>query len=347
MKKATCAVLVAATLTTAVTMRELLSQIVKKEDCFFLSSLHYTTNGMRHSYSKQNGGLEVITGVPYDDLSCKHCHTSGCDRCHRAEMNGSYEYSVEASKEQGICLECHGRERAMIDIDQAAKEEDVHFKRGMECMDCHSAREMHGDGTEYVSMEEPGAMDALCENCHMDVEPTTSHTVHGEKLDCKACHVRHVVSCTNCHFDVFLETGKKKAVKVSGWVFLINNKGKVTSGNMQTFVAKGDKTFMMFAPHMSHSIMAEGRRCDECHGTEAVQHVRDGEIRLTWMEEGAVRNRKGVIPVVNGTDYRCVYLDTEDEEWIPIEKHATPVYHYPAFGTPLSTDQLQRLAHPR
>ena len=69
---------------------------------------------------------------------------------------------------------------------------------------------MDGDRTENSSTEQSGAMNAKCEKCHIEVEQTTARTIHGEKLDCTACHVRDVVSCSNCHFDLFIEIGKKR-----------------------------------------------------------------------------------------------------------------------------------------
>ncbi|HMK52138.1 MAG TPA: hypothetical protein VK551_06535, partial [Thermodesulfobacteriota bacterium] len=41
------------------------AQEIRKENCFFLSSLHYTAKGMEYWYDKANGGLETISGVPY------------------------------------------------------------------------------------------------------------------------------------------------------------------------------------------------------------------------------------------------------------------------------------------
>jgi hypothetical protein len=38
---------------------------VEESSCFYLRSLHYTANGMAHWYSKENGGLERLTGIPY------------------------------------------------------------------------------------------------------------------------------------------------------------------------------------------------------------------------------------------------------------------------------------------
>jgi hypothetical protein len=318
-------------------------QEIKKENCFFLSSLHYTAKGMGYWYDKANGGLEIIAGVPYSNLTCKNCHVPGCDRCHKVEKDKKLNYSTEAAKNQTMCLECHAREQAIIGIDRAAKQPDVHLAKGMKCMDCHSSREMHGGGVEYISLKQPGAMDTKCEKCHPSVKSTESHTVHGDKLDCKACHVRHVVSCTNCHFDTQIREGRRTAIPVSGWLFLMNYGGKVSSANMQTFVVKGDQTFFMFAPHMSHSVMKEGRKCDGCHGTKIMKDVQSGKVTLTWLEEGKTKNLKGVIPVVKGVDYQCIYQDRKEGKWVPIQNPAKPLYHYAAFGEPLSQEQLNRL----
>jgi hypothetical protein len=321
---------------------------VEESSCFYLRSLHYTANGMAHWYSKENGGLELLTGIPYSELGCKNCHAAGCDRCHKTEtVEGdckALSYSTRTAGKMDMCLQCHGREKAMIRIDHKAEQEDVHLAQGMVCTDCHSAREMHGDGTAYVSMKQPGAMQTRCENCHDDVTPTESHTAHGGKLDCKACHVRHVVSCTNCHFDTLVEKGVRKAIPVSGWVFLMNLDGRVTSASMQTFVTKGRKTFLIFAPHMSHSIMKQGRQCAVCHASETAKEALKGVIRLTWLENGKVANHKAVIPVADQVDYRCVYQNFKDGQWIPIENPDAPLRQYVAFGRPLSKEQLAALA---
>jgi len=326
-----------------VTPTSSLAQKIETEDCMFLSSLHYTAKGMEYWYSKENGGLEKITGVPYSELGCKNCHIKGCDNCHKKSKSNKSEYSTTIAGKQSMCLKCHARERAIMKIDLEAGQEDVHVTHDMTCIDCHSAKEMHGDGKEYISMRQEGAMDTECENCHDNIEPTKSHLVHNDKVDCKACHARHVLSCTNCHFDVMKKTGKRKAIPVSGWTFLINHKGKVTSGNMQTFVAKGNKTFLIFAPHMSHSITKNGRKCKDCHRTEISKHVNEGKLVLTWIENGKVENLKGVIPVAEEVDYECIYQDLKENKWIVIDNPSKPLIQYPAFGEPLSKKQLDKL----
>jgi hypothetical protein len=320
-----------------------ISQEINMEDCMFRSSLHYTAKGMDYWYSKENGGLELITDIPYSDLGCKNCHVRGCDRCHIEANQGEIAYSTKAAGNQDMCLQCHGRENAIMKIDHEAGQEDVHFANGMICIDCHSQKEIHGDGKNYISMRQIGAMETQCENCHDDITYSISHLAHKNKLDCKACHERHVVSCTNCHFDTMIKTGKRVAIPVSGWVFLINHKGKVTSGNMQNFVVNGNKTFLIFAPHMSHSIMKNGRKCEDCHGTETSKEVNEGKLTLTWLNNGKVENLKAVIPVVDGVNYQCVYHDRKEGKWIPIDHPIQPLIQYPAFGEPLSKEQLENL----
>ncbi len=317
-----------------------------KEECMFLSSLHYTARGMEYWYKKENGGLETLTGIPYGELTCGDCHVKSCDDCHKTEKNGKYHYSTAAARNPEICLNCHSREKLLMKIDKEAGQPDVHTAVDMNCMDCHSARDVHGDGIAYDSMKQPGAIETKCEDCHPSIEQTKSHTIHENKLDCNACHVRHVVSCTNCHFDVFLKTGKKLKIPEWGWMFLINHDDEVTSANMQTFVYDSDKTFLIFAPHMSHSIMKTGRDCEECHGTETVKQAMEGSISLTWRQNGGVENLKGVIPVVEDVKYKCVYQDRREEQWVPIQNPAEPLIQYPAYGKPLTERQLKSLSKP-
>jgi len=320
------------------------AQEIKAEDCFFLSSLHYTAKGMEHWYSKEQGGLETITGIPYSELGCKRCHTAGCDRCHKEEKECGPVYSTQAASSQGMCLKCHGRERAIIAIDHEANQDDVHLAMGMVCTDCHGGDDLHGDGVKYVSLKQPGAVKTQCEDCHASVKPIEAHLVHDDKLDCKACHLRHVVSCTNCHFDTLVEKGKRFAMPVSGWLFLMNHDGKVSSASMQTFVTNGNDTFLLFAPHMSHSVMKEGRDCNSCHGTKTMKQAKTGDLNLTFLEGGELENLKGVIPVVDSVNYHCVYFDREDGEWVKIKNPAEPLRQYAAFGNPLTQEQLESLA---
>lgn len=348
MKKYLIMLLVLSGLITSGFLVQVNSEDIKKEDCFFLSSLHYTTRGMAYWYNKANGGLETLTGIPYasPNLDCINCHVKSCDVCHKTVSGDTASYSVAAARNQDICLSCHKREKTIMKIDQDAQQVDVHVTRQMQCVDCHSAREIHGEGKEHDSMKQQGALDAKCENCHPSVPESESHKIHGDKLECKACHVRHVVSCQNCHFETIIKEQKRVDRKVSGWVFLMNYEGRVTSANTQTFVAPGNKTFVLFAPQNSHSIMRGGRKCGECHGTDIVKQVQSGKIRLTWLENNELKNLKGVIPIVDGVSYDNVYQDYKNGQWITIDDPPAPMIQYSGYGKPLSNEQLRKMLLP-
>lgn len=321
---------------------------IEKEDSFFKTSLHYTTRGMAYWYDKSRGGLETLTGIPYtsEKLDCLNCHVSSCDRCHKTEVDKRLYYSVKTAQNQDICLSCHKREKAIKQIDITANQQDVHFLKGMQCMDCHTSRDVHGDGIKYDSMKQSEAIDPKCEACHNSINPTTSHKIHKEKLECKACHVRHVVSCSNCHFGVLVDKQKRVDIKLSNWLFLMNYNGKVTSANMQNFVVpdnKGFKTFILFAPQNSHSIMKDGRKCNDCHGTDIVKEIQKGKITITWVENGETKNIKGVIPVVEDVEYKAVYQDYKDGKWIVIENPPKAMLQYAGYGSPLTSEQLRKL----
>ncbi|MBN2775187.1 MAG: hypothetical protein JXR31_13100, partial [Prolixibacteraceae bacterium] len=321
------------------------SQESNKENCFYSSSLHFTANGMKYWYGKEQGGLESVIDVPYEKAGCTKCHVASCDACHKTIVDGKPVYSTEEARKQETCLKCHARESSMIlKIDKNANTPDVHVQAGMTCVDCHTSREFHGDGVEYQSMKQHGAMDVKCTNCHESVSESQSHTVHGDKLDCNACHVRHVLSCTNCHVETMVKTGKRVAVPVSGWKFLMNYEGKVTAANMQTFLAPENKTLLMFAPQFSHSVKKEGDKCEDCHASDNVKMVLKKEINLTWLEDGTVKQTKGIFPVVDGVKYNTVFQDYKDEVWTPIEKQLDPKIQYVGYGTPLTKEQMEKLS---
>jgi len=309
---------------------------------FFYSSLHYTTQGMKYWYQKENGGFESITGIPYEKLSCKNCHTANCDPCHSMEKEGKLFYSTKQAEKQELCLICHSRQKVMLyKIDQPRNELDLHFAKGMECLDCHTAREVHGDGIAYQSMLEPEAMDTKCENCHKEIPSTLSHKVHQDRLDCSACHTRRVITCYNCHFEAQVKEEKKISIPITDWVFLINRQGKVTSANFQSLVYKG-KTFVVFAPFFSHSVMKEGRKCDECHGTEIVKQMGENKLKLTWFESGEVKSVKGVIPIVEDK-LEFLFLDYKDGQWIPMAKAPNPMVQFTTYGQPITQEQLRSM----
>jgi len=280
----------------------------------FPISLHATREGKRTFYEADDG-FATLTNIPYDDLPCKDCHgatfadgtpidnatyTPGCRDCHADPANPSEAIA------DSVCLSCHGRQGAEQNLFS-----DVHREEGLGCVNCHTASDMHGDGTAYPSFLAEGETDVACEDCHVEdgsAPPPGSNTYHNTHLatvDCSACHVASVSSCYNCHFESEVaHTGKRffNQSPRTGFKMLMNYEGKVHTATFQSLVYDG-LTFVAIAPFFGHSITKEGIGCSDCHRNEAIQAYDDtGTIVVTsWDEtaEGAARliGPTGVIPI--------------------------------------------------
>jgi len=261
------------------------------------TSLHGTTRGMAYFYSKEQGGFEQITGIPYDKLGCKKCHVEAdkCETCHIREA-GDAPPAV-------VCFNCHARQKKAL---LALKQADVHLTSGkFTCINCHDEDEVHGDGTEYNSLQE-GALRIHCTDCHTDEElpeGNTAHKVHWEDVDCAACHMNNTLVCYGCHFDTLVEKHKKVAYgPFNSWKFLGRGKdGKIVAATIMPIISK-DKTFIAFAPYFDHSVRKPDPKtiCKECHESEIVKEYEEkGTMTVTWWDEneGKLKYYQGVIPI--------------------------------------------------
>lgn len=311
------------------------AQAPPPEDIFYESGLHYTNRGIEFIYSKEHGGLEKLTGMSAEKLGCLQakCHVRSCDACHRENVDGKAFYSVETARTEAACQRCHPMDE---------NNPDVHFKGGMKCMDCHSAREIHGDGVAYDTYMQPGFFDTRCENCHNDIPKTASHTVHGGKLDCSVCHALDVVTCFNCHIDTRIAEKKDVQIERHGLFFLVNHEGEVTLGNLVSYVY-GNKTMITVAPSFPHSITEVGRTCEACHATSIVRQVKEGALDLLSWRDGNAVSPEGVVPVIEGMKWNLTFLGRTGDQWNPLEKPDDPLISFSGYCTPLSGDQLNKL----
>ncbi|MCK4304367.1 MAG: hypothetical protein KAY24_09040 [Candidatus Eisenbacteria sp.] len=324
-----------------------------KDTSFFSKSLHATGEGMRYWYEEQ-GGFMKLTGIPYDKLGCKNCHVKSCDQCHAEKSGDEMVFSGAMSHQSDTCLKCHSRAKGTFAIDKANQCLDVHMAAGFTCSRCHRGHDVHGDGKAYQSMRSPGAVEADCQNCHTP-EATdspayesslTAHSVHDDKLDCSACHVQSTFACYNCHFSKFLETKTKKGnfIKTKDWLLLVNYEGKVTAGTAMTLV-HNDKTFIGYGPYYTHSV-GKGRKCESCHANPAVTKINSGgKFVVSKFEDGKVVFSKGVVPAVP-EKLEWVFLDKKGDDWVPLKDAAKPLIQWIEYGSPLTTDQIEKMAEP-
>lgn len=328
------------------------SEKSKQEECFN-TSLHHTTRGMKFWYESK-GGLGSLLGVKFKDQWCKKCHAATCNDCHLEKTDSGLGYSVEVARRDETCFKCHSREQATPMLDDAAGTPGVHAG-SMGCMDCHTAREVHGDGTCYESMRAPGVMDVTCERCHGEEESaestpmpaTRSHTVHGDKLDCSACHVSNSMSCYNCHLGELEKTGKKSesfAGMTKDFMLLVKYNGKVVSGTVQTLVTPKDDPFVFYVPYFTHSIMGQGRTCEECHGIEAVKKLSEGEQLIpARVESGKVVFHKGVLPLASSDQFKWPFLKKQGGVWKEFTPKNPPRVQLGVYAEPLSAHEMKMM----
>lgn len=325
----------------------------QKQECF-LSSLHHTGEGMRYWYEAKDGFM-AITGTPYNKLGCKNCHVQGCNDCHLEKTNDGLVYSSEKARASKTCLKCHAREKATIKYDEMMRCQGVHAKAFMTCTDCHSKREVHGDGTFYHSMREAGVMEATCINCHTKdtdeyppVPDTKSHTVHKNELACNACHVQNTITCYNCHFGILAETKSKPksfAKKAKDFLLLVKFRGKVTSGTMQTLVGKNNEPFVAYVPYFTHSVVAEGRKCEQCHATEAVNVLASSKkFTPAVFKNDQLEFYKGIIPLVPSL-LDWPFLEKKEGVWVPFEPKVKSLVQLALHAEPFTQEELEKLKH--
>jgi hypothetical protein len=269
----------------------------------FATSLHNTRIGKKTYYGAEDG-FERMTHVPYENLACKDCHNKAafpdweepvCLDCHVGAEDTPPDYTPP---DEATCLGCHGRQNAEHNMFA-----DVHRDEyDMVCMDCHTEEEVHGDGTEYASMHEPGVFKISCSDagCHQDVlekpgkgnaaggkvsqQAKKFHKKHLDTVDCSACHTESVIACDSCHFDTEVAgVGKRfyRQIPQTGFKLLLNHHGKVRTASYQSLTwgtsdldADGepagedveDVGFYVLAPYTAHTVTrAEGLECNDCH----------------------------------------------------------------------------------
>ena len=260
------------------------------------TSLHGTTRGMGHFYGADQGGFEQFTHLPYDDLTCNSCHvdSKACTTCHVIPGD---------TPENTKCLDsCHRRQSAE---QQFSPDHHLAARSSggleMKCADCHSAKQMHGDGQPYSSLHNnPTKVDCQQSGCHtnLTIAGKAMHETHLQDFECAACHVKMTMTCYSCHF----EDGSAFQPPITDWKILVKRQstGKVTTGNIQTMATAGN-SFLVVAPFYGHTVQKNDElTCATCHDSPALQEYKQqGSMTLaTWKDaDKTIKNITGVVPI--------------------------------------------------
>lgn len=100
----------------------------------------------------------ITSKIP--EYQCIHCHNrggrTGVSFIGTMESDGyGSPWSAQAGKKGAKKL--HGKYYNHLTA-------DVHYQKGMTCIDCHTAQDLHGDGNIYSKKEQ--AVEIECEDCH-------------------------------------------------------------------------------------------------------------------------------------------------------------------------------------
>jgi hypothetical protein len=244
----------------------------------FSTSLHHTNEGMILEWQRGAGDFCELNATEYfEENNCFNCHTATCDRCHKDYAS----YPEGHGKTVGIetCDECHGAKRVAAhfsgELAGHAKEgphADIHYEMGLNCTDCHTKEEIHGIGEPYST--ELLAVKVQCEDCHVNPgksvnempvkqfsPDTPSHKIHGEKLDCIACHAGWYQNCVNCHLD----TNKVEGAAIDEFNLGIAADGQIKPFYHMTAVCPDNRTHSAYFEFNPHTTIDTAHDCTFCH----------------------------------------------------------------------------------
>ena len=177
----------------------------------YKKSLHYTTIGQRNRVIKRMSKEEAkIFDEKVFEKSCRSCHAS-CGDCHvkspaiAGVSLGLINKHKFVRKDEGkTCAYCHGGRVYPEYTGEYGGNADVHYQKGMMCMDCHTMDELHGDGKAYQLKEEVRDR-PRCTDCHepgreVKLTARVGHLKHSGNASCYACHsAGEYRNCFNCH----------------------------------------------------------------------------------------------------------------------------------------------------
>jgi hypothetical protein len=183
----------------------------KKIAANYDKSIHYTAIGQREGvkarFTKEE--LDIFDKKVFEQ-SCRSCHAS-CGDCHvkSPPVSGISLGLVEGHKfikknEGKTCAFCHGGRVYPEYTGEYGGTTDVHYQKGMMCLDCHKKTELHGDGNMYMTKQNVKNR-PKCIDCHETIESKklrvrVAHNDHRGKVSCYGCHTDgQYRNCYSCH----------------------------------------------------------------------------------------------------------------------------------------------------
>jgi hypothetical protein len=175
----------------------------------YQNTLHYTAQGMFDKVSRRlSKKEEKVFAEKVFGQSCKSCHAS-CGDCHvsspsRDGISAGFLKGHRFVKrdEEKTCGVCHGGRVYSEYTGKYGRKPDVHFQKGMACIDCHKKEHLHG---KDLTGEKVGKSKPQCIDCHQigkeaKVTARLAHAKHQKNVTCYACHSQGAyINCYDCH----------------------------------------------------------------------------------------------------------------------------------------------------
>lgn len=119
------------------------------------------------------GKHEITVHIPVEQ--CMHCHNNGGGRIGLSYAGLMFNHTGVPLKEDG------SQQNQLYGINILHGKADRHFLSGMMCYDCHTSKDIHGDGNIYSKKNQQVSI--RCETCHgTPYKKATIMDERGEKL---------------------------------------------------------------------------------------------------------------------------------------------------------------------
>lgn len=106
----------------------------------------------------------ITTKIP--ETQCIHCHNRG------GRTGVSFIGTMESDAYGTPWTEKGGKQGKLHGKNYNHLQADVHYDKGMTCIDCHTKQDLHGDGNIYTKKWQ--AVEIECEDCHGTMQKTSN-----------------------------------------------------------------------------------------------------------------------------------------------------------------------------
>lgn len=308
-------------------------------------------------------GIEISdAGSSNHAAGCATCHFpfndnatyTGADSVMRGKSPAAYSHRIEPLPSSDVCSQCHNRSGRIAlsyiglydgnnghvptqngqsgpvqlsgNRNAVHIQPDIHAAAGMECIDCHTSRDIMGDGYSYRNMYHQ--VEISCEDCHGGVRPPSYRIVTSDgdeavresrayRLQVRPGMKMILTAKGRSYSNVFVRDGKVQVMgKRSGKIFT----SKIVSGTPEHAV-KGHERLECYACH-SRTVV----QCYGCHTTydrreTAMDFIKGEEtpgafsetedFRMLYPFPLAINQRGKISPVTPG----CQTFVTEIDEY--------------------------------